>query len=216
MFYKFLKYEHYEGLARNGSVRLGTLSDYRTIESGGMVVDGMEGKIRFGCEDATPTREQVNAQPNLSIRVEEGCLPPRVTMRNCTVQGPDCWVFSVADSYSRKTHKQWFEEEGYDCCYQISDPQPFFRLITNELLKHYKAEYKGIGKVHYYNEQAGINPFENAGSYPPVLVKDKAHFSIQDEHRAVWTSNQITDLNPLILNCHGLSRFVSKPVLFEG
>lgn len=207
---KYIKRNYFDDLINSGSVRIGTLKDYKEGEHGQMVADSMEGSKRFKGSYNKVTSETIKSSAALSslISIGDGGIINNLEIDNLTIIEPDFYIFSFAQDYNVSDHENWYEEEGYDIAYSINFPNTFFKKITNKLNERSSVEFLGLFKVHYYNEKEGMDLFDDLNSLPAFCLKDYDGFSNQSEIRAVWRPLETQEISPVNLNVDGLGRYV--------
>ncbi len=207
---KFTKKVHFDGLVDSGSIRIGTLKDYKEGEHGEMVSDSMEGAKRFSGSYTNITADTIKSSVTLSSLIDmgQGGMIPKLEMKNITIHEPDYYIFSFAKGYNRLDHQEWFQKESYDVAYSIDFPTTFFRKITSELNKHNVVKFIGLFQVHYYDEKKGMDFFDPLNGHPAFCLKDYDGFSNQKEIRAVWQPVDNQAIRPINLNVTGLGSYI--------
>lgn len=205
---KYTKKVHSDGLLRCGSIRIGTLKDYKEGGHGEMVADAMEGAKRFSGTYNNISAEKIKSSLPLSsiVNLESGNI--NLSINNVTFIEPDYYIFSFAQGYSLHTHEKWHLKNGYDVAYVIELPSTFFKKITKELNKHNAVEFLGLFKVYYYDEKKGMDFFDPLNKLPAYCLKDDDGFSDQDEIRAVWRPINDQSIHPVNLNVASIERYI--------
>ncbi|MCU7927012.1 MAG: hypothetical protein KZQ97_11295 [Candidatus Thiodiazotropha sp. (ex Dulcina madagascariensis)] len=208
--YKFLKKEHFDLLLANGTVRVGTLMNYRSHEQGTMVTDRMEGAKNFsgGFENLTSNDLKQSYTLSTLVEVSDGSTGIGY-LDNIVIEEPNYFIFSVSDGYSKQAHEKWFEQQAYDYCYKIIAPNTFFRRITRKLNEIQPVEFIGIFPVRYYNEKAGMDFFDPLEKLPAFTLKDYDEYSEQNEIRAVWRPKTMGAISPIDISYKGLSSYIA-------
>ena len=207
---KFTKKVHFDGLLNIGSIRIGTLKDFKDGEHGEMVSDSMEGAKRFSGSYTNVTADSIKSSAALSslISIGQGGGITNLEMNNVTIIEPDYYIFSFAKGYDLHDHNEWLVKESYDVAYSINFPKTFFKKITNELNNHSAVQFLGLFDVHYYDEKKGMDFFDPLNAHPAFCLKDYDGFSNQKEIRAVWKPLVEKDISPINLQVPGLGRYV--------
>jgi hypothetical protein len=194
---------HAQRLVAEGIVRIGTLYEYRDIESHGVIIG----------DDAEGSKSAVMHAPYLEIKKQED-VPEFVRNRiivgeNSTVrminskfivseESPNYYVFSLAAEYSPALMKEF----GYDACVRI-DQQGFFSTL-NRCFRHH-GNFAGLFPCVYmprevhHTEQHSIHP---------ALIKGLSYAN-QKEERGIWEPTG-KNIRPVILKCRKLSRWCSQ------
>ncbi|HHF3092693.1 TPA: hypothetical protein ACPJ00_001567 [Vibrio diabolicus] len=128
---KYTKKEHFDGLITRGSIRIGTLKDYKEGEHGEMVSDSMEGAKRFSGSYKYLTAETLKSSAALSslISIGQGGGVSNLEMNNITIIEPDYYIFSFAQGYNLNDHEEWLLKESYEIAYAIDFPSTFFKKL---------------------------------------------------------------------------------------
>lgn len=208
---KYTKNEHFENLLSIGSIRIGTLKDYKEGDHGDMVSDSMEGSKKFSGQYSELTSESIKKSSALSslISLGDGGSIRNLNMTNITIIEPDFYIFSLAENYFKDDHLMWLQKESYDVAYEIEYSKTFFRRITNELNLQNPVRFLGLFYVHYYDECNGMDFFDSKNGYPAFCLKGSADFSNQKEIRAVWQPIGRGDITPVNLKVKGLGHYVT-------
>jgi len=212
--YKFLHSRHLNDILRKGTLKIGSLSNYRGLEAKAQwIADELEGSIRLDPSGMVITEADNRLDPMLPqslagrhVHVESGgqiAFAPGVTM---TVQHPEVYIFSasegdlceLADTMCRGAH------DPYDACIQIRDihhlaHRLFYRGAVPELAnarmsKLFQAfECSGVR----YDVLARGPELGRAPEASPFL-KD-AKFAAQHEIRIVFWPRKPVDLSTLLV-----------------
>ena len=190
MLYKYIKKEHLESFLKRGTLKIGTLYEYRNEEELGTVIgDDKEGThitelkspqgriidLASNSPEAQYFKKHIlrpNQQnSNVKIIMEEGANLIAHT------NSPNYYIFCVTSEYG----KEMMKEFNCDRCLEILDPEKFFKAIS-KVIRH-KGAYEGNFKITYENKTTNyLNPHK----IHPVLLKD-VKYSKQVEVRAVWS-----------------------------
>lgn len=216
---KHIKYTekiHFDNLIKCGSIRIGTLKDYKEGEHGQMVADSMEGAKRFSGHYRNITSEDIKSSAALSLLINtNGGDIESLTVENYVIIEPDYYIFSFAQGYSLDDHKEWLEKENYEVAYSIDFTRSFFRKVTRELNKHNAVKFMGLYQVHYYDEDKGMDLLDPHNGYPAFCLKDYNGFSNQKEVRAVWAPLRNEAISPVNLNVISLGLCVELEALIS-
>lgn len=209
--FKYLKSEHFDALSNKGSIRIGTLKNYQSLEHGTMVSDSMEGSKRFTGNYDNVTADQIKGSSALSslISIGEGGGIGTLKMNNVVIIEPNYFVFSLSNGYSKSDHETWLEQQSYDACYKIATPNHFFRKVTKQINKIRPVKFLGLFEVHYYDEKNGMDFFDPKNSYPAFMLKDYDGFSTQKEIRAVWEPIEKEEIEPIFIKDIKLRSYVN-------
>jgi len=181
-----------EALLERGSLRIGTLYEYKQIEDfGDETYDPNEGLKRVS-GDIEPGRRPTSLLPLIDVGNASGGY-----IRNCSYQLPDQLVFSTSLKYSEDAHRKWFEKSGYDACYEILNASAFFASVNRAVREKYGNDYR----YEYYHE---VDYRDEIGIYEPSVklgrhLKGKK-FVHQAEVRAIWIPTRNIDLKGFVLD----------------
>jgi hypothetical protein len=180
--FKYCKRQHFEWLQRSGSLRIGTLSEYRNTEQyGTQIGDADEGGFPISGTRRMPAGSSL---PGGGVRFEGEAT---ATMTGCYVWLPhdrDRYLFCVSSVYDEDTHRRLKADPQaqYDACYRINDPGPFFGSISRAIAD--RAQLLGVCFVQYRD---GVVDFASPLAYvPPELVKNRDGYAHLQEVRGVW------------------------------
>ena len=217
--YKLCKFEHFKLLQMSGTLRIGTLYDYRREDDlGKQVGDAAEGIMRnvwgsLPYADAT-TLESV---PLLQSFFGRSGLGPVRNLRfeGCEVFSPNLYIFSSSDFYDQNAHDEWHRDPDarYDACYQISSARLFFRAISNVLST--RADFLGYEAVQYHVPEVPIDVHSEIAGTHPALLKSVASYSHQAEVRAAWSPRGHSDIQPFFVDVPEVRKYCSMYKLLD-
>ena len=173
--FKYMKSCHASRFKSDGTLRIGTLSEYRNVEKHGeRIGDSHEGMV--GHFETVATADVATLSPFVK-RFVSGVAG---RIENCTFtamyESPEFFVFSTALEFSRELMKEF----GYDACLRIDNPAAFFKAVTLSLQN--VATYEGIFPCSYTDR---FIPPGNFHAAHPAVIKDRAYES-QREVRTLW------------------------------
>ncbi|MFG0454545.1 hypothetical protein [Shewanella mangrovisoli] len=213
--YKYLKNEHMKLLLEKGTLRIGTLHDYNNENKYGAMVsdatDGVKtlrgGGVFFG--------KEINNHPVISqfFKVADDANNVAINFGSSgrlTVPSRNMFIFSTASKYSTELHEKWHQSEGYDSCYEIFDPDGFFKAISDVIWK--SCLYLGYAPV-IYTPKGGLNMRSRVANAHPALFKGGEDFGEQCEVRAVWLpKGPVTkiDIDHRIVPIDNVEKYVRK------
>lgn len=193
---------------RDGSVRIGTLYDWRKSNRyGEMVCDGSEGILAYdGNLIFYDPRYRSALKVDSQVTMIYGREGPIRQIRHTHIESLDAFTFCAASTYSEQDHEDWRRHEGYDACYRINDPDGFFKAISKAFRK--KAQFAMWRKVYYYAGDAGNTIVD--GAFHPALLK-RQEYGSQDEIRAIWIpKGHKNAISPLTLLVPDAVRFCER------
>lgn len=200
--YKYILKQYLQAFLSRGSLKIGTLHDYRKTESYGDVIgDKNEGLhktelfLKGGGEidlaSNSPESEYFRKhvlQPEqrdakVKIILEDGA---RLIAHS---NSPDLYIYCVSSEYSPTVMKEF----GCDACLQIFRPYEFFDAISRKI--RHQAVFNGLGPVTYLNK---TTHYTQPHTLHPAVMKDP-EYEYQKEWRSIWVPKK-TNNQPLILN----------------
>ncbi|AYL75996.1 hypothetical protein CUC52_11240 [Citrobacter freundii] len=190
-----MKSEHADMFFDNGTLRIGTLLDFKKNESFNAAIgDENEGShfpyMHSGRE--LPVEAMTASQTefvNGLITMESGCVLKNVTVVQ-EVCSQDFYVFCMASEPSRKA----MEKFECDRCIEILNPQSFINAITRKVQRD-AGELAWQGQITYMNKTYS---YLNEEGIHPATTKDIS-YEYQKEYRAIWHAKNGTPQDTLLL-----------------
>ena len=187
--FKFLEPYWADQMTGAGAVRIGTLYDFRRIESlgaergdkdEGVRISLTDGKAGLVAGESLPwfVREALRIPPGIKIHFEEGAV------LKVHQNSPDMYVYCVCSKFDKSVMDRFG-----GACVEIVDPERYFAPITRAL-DGWTAE--GIRKISGFRF-AACQYVPREQTWPKVVAYDPAfrkppEYSHQCEVRAVWTT----------------------------
>lgn len=198
-------------LLETGTVRIGTLHEYRNIELHGTEVgDHGEGTKQTICIDSAHSPEDIANHPVLSsfIRAEPGAT---INISNVQFRlqeiSSDYYVYSMSEAYDPDIAKNL----DCDACIIIKQPLLFLSSIDkclrgiaklkNEFLLE-RCQY--ASRTQLFSGQHRIFPNIAHQSHPALIKENKYYY--QREIRAIWEPID-TGIQPMILTCPDIAEY---------
>jgi hypothetical protein len=191
--FKYGKKQHLMGLLGMGTLRIGTLSDYRKGEHAKGISDASEGtkdivnkieKLNISGKDwGDQEKKSAEMLLKFGMHVEPGA---NVTMLNSTFVKKfeiDAFIFcfSIEENPSLKTMRQF---EGADSCLEIIEPDGFFNELQATIAQVSGAHRVIPAQAVEYKERNEIYNGKDFGLHPG-LIKELS-FRPQNEGRIIW------------------------------
>lgn len=189
MLYKYVKREHLEAFFRSGSLKIGTLYEYRNEEELGKVIgDGEEGS--YVTELLSPHGREVDLacrSPEANyfrqhiLRPDQWDSKVKIVMEAganliANTNSPNYYIYCVSSVFDEQAMHQF----GCDSCIEITNPEKFFKAIS-KVIRH-KGGFDGVHRITYGLKKTDyLNPHQ----VHPALLKDP-QYSYQSEVRAIW------------------------------
>ena len=199
-YFKYLKKRHLQAFLSHGTIRLGTLFEYRDMERYGPTIgDKDEGRhytdfhipgggiIELG--SGTPEANYLekhsmfkNAK-GLKVQFEEETVLRFV--QDCL----DAYIFCATQEYNPDVMREF----GYDSCIEIIHIEKFFDAISRRV--RHKAEFIGGGPIQYGSRRT---KYTEPHKRHPAMLKDEEYRN-QKEFRALWKPLKPT-VSPIVID----------------
>jgi hypothetical protein len=190
-------------LINEGSIRIGTLHDFRRTEHRQGIGDPDEGRKTLTGEippgkligDAGDPREELLETVGWKVRHGSAFVFGEGNRVITTFDVNDCFIlcFSTACRYRvmRSFH-------GADTCVRITRCERFLELVTSRLHAKCPVKFRGVFDVEYKAVRDEVWNGRNLGRSPGMMKTD--NFAIQREVRAIWSPlDEAQTLTPLIV-----------------
>lgn len=205
--YRYMKKQYLDSFMNQGSIRVGTLHDFRSDEHGKGIADFGEGRKRVShlIEQRTITAKDMVDPQNIDAKAVRAYGGFQVTgggqihFQNSSFamqfNHPDCYILCSSFVLSKET---MLEFEGADSCIEIIDIDRFYLCLGESLLKKNGGPliWRGHHKVLYRDREEQWNG-ENWGESPAV-IKSK-DFTKQAETRGIWVAANRQPIKPEIV-----------------
>lgn len=205
--YRYAKREYSKRLLMMGSVRIGTLHDFRRSEHKRGIADPGEGHKRVShCQESLlhisdSTDPALQASKDFRAFRHFGVLASSAKLIDAEfgynvfhkkINAPDCFVFCSSGTLSRDTMRE-FEEA--DSSVEIIDIDRFYALLTGALNAVRSVTFCGIHAVRYQDREEIWNGRD--WGHHPALIKETKHRG-QAEIRAIWEPLSSAPIQPII------------------
>ncbi len=200
--FKYLPKKYLEAFFIRGSVRIGTLYEYRKTEQYGEVVgDQDEGFEHTEMTFASGAQVDLSENSAEADFVRQHILRPDQQHASLKIDfekgagfivqssSPDFHIYCTTTEYDLAVMKQF----GCDSCMEIVDPQAFFRAISRRV--RHRSRFEVAASVHYMNK---TTHYKKPHQVPGVLMKDEAYW-YQNEFRTVWRPAR-TKCEPILID----------------
>ncbi|MFM1347324.1 hypothetical protein WFP14_12230 [Yersinia proxima] len=222
--YKFIEKEFFDEFFLTGSLRLGTLEDFKkTEEHGGHRGDVSEGKhnvYRHVDDKLILTADTLPSEPLISssIHMDPASNQDSVTLSNVLFiderNSQDVLTFCTSRVYSTHLFSEWNQKESLNYCYEIFDIKGFITAISNALSARSKGnKFKACDLVAYTNKN--IDYRSKYSKVHPCFLKDN-DYAWQHEVRMVWAFDDIhKKQDVIIMNVPEAIKFCRKHAYIE-
>jgi hypothetical protein len=211
--FKYSKKRYADGLLGLGTIRIGTLHDYRRNEHIVGVSDPTEGtksiEVNFLGNIKTSDARDREAFRKFSGQTVTGSisLSPGVTLKTGQASA-DLFVLCFSSELSLDVLRQF---DGSDACVEILNAERFLREVTVGLNALTPVTYSGLHEVSYKSRNEvrkilQLSELEELGTNP-ALIKESS-FRAQKEIRAIWTPQKPEIIKPMTIMVPAAIRFV--------
>lgn len=215
--YKYSSKKWCDLFLSRGSIRIGTLHDYRKKEHSPGIHDAHEGlkTITHRIDDwdlsksdaSTAYHEAASSTLGLIRKSEtSGDLPFRISGMSFRQEydDPDCFVHCTSYKLS-KTVMQEFQ--GADSCFEIYKFEDFYKHLTDSINEIIPIKLCELRVVKYASRDEIFNGSDLG--IPPTRIKG-VEFSKQFEVRAIWHPKEKCAIEPLEFEDIRLARYGQK------
>ncbi|ELP1261509.1 hypothetical protein QWS64_002861 [Escherichia coli] len=197
--FKYIKKEHLDAFFSRGSLKIGSLYEYRKVEQYGTAIgDNKEGVYetvldrtggyQIDLSEDTPEANFFKARfdikgPGIKIVMGNGA---KIISSD---HSPDVYIFCVTTEFNLDAMRAF----GCDSCIEITRPELFFNAISKTI--RHKASFEGGHPVTYGDKTTS---YMRPHPVHPALMKSE-EYSYQKEYRGIWTPNKQIN-SPLYIN----------------
>jgi len=196
-----------------GTIRIGTLFDFRRKEHSQGVADQSEGTKSILARPAREIITEDQAEKDaffkmIGVRVHGKITAPTGTSFVQKQTSPDYFIFCASTELSRNVQAEF---ESTDACIEINDVRGFLEEVTGTLHAVAPVHFEGIYEVRYserIEEQSltYFRDFDPTRGHHPALIKEPS-FRRQKEVRAIWRPTSGTPPKPLIILSRRLPQY---------
>ncbi|MDL4862788.1 hypothetical protein NPJ88_010615 [Halomonas elongata] len=206
--YKYLSEKNFQRIMESGSVRIGTLYDFRRQEHLDGIRDEREGtKELFKHYEGARTIEGGPTGRDLMGMISVG-VGASVTFKDMKLSrrlsSPDFFVFCMS---SRRSTKVMMEFDEADKCYEVVNFERFFKRITASLNTIVPVSFKGVFPCNYRIRREEWNGADYG--LHPALIKEPSYAG-QFEVRAIWQPAVKAEIYPEIIEARSLRKYVKE------
>ncbi|EAR56843.1 hypothetical protein SKA34_05165 [Photobacterium sp. SKA34] len=198
--YKYMKKEHAKLLVEQGSLRIGTLYEFRDEEKHGQEIgDNKEGtkSTYMGVDQACWSTANQPEFTKSFFKLEEDAT---LNISGLTLEkpqtSPDFYIYCTTYEFDESAMRDF----GYDSCVAIEQPENFLKCISKSL-KH-KGLYQGSYKCKYQSRRM---PHDFDSGVHPALIKEN-EYSYQKEVRSIWLSTK-DNIQPIIIKSKKIKKY---------
>lgn len=200
--YKYLPKKYLEAFLSRGSLKIGTLYEYRKTEAYGEVIgDKNEGLHKtelflpgggeIDLASASPEAEYFRKHV---LRPDQRDAKVKIILENgarliAHSNSEDLYIYCMTSEYSPGVMKEF----GCDACLEIFRPREFFNAISRKI--RHKAKFNGLDPIQYMNK---TTHYKSPHTIHPAVMKD-IEYEYQKEWRAIWIPDK-SRREPLYIN----------------
>lgn len=209
-FFKYMNNRYCRAMIENGSIRLGTLFDFRDMETHNAARGDKDEGIHNICIENQNTGRHEDNEPTVRHYLDQ----LQVRLDYCiggSVSGgllnPNEYVYSVSAVLDWNIAQEFDAE----CCVIIWDMQIFVRRLLNAA--HEMFRFVDFGFVRYVTDRYDVR---NIGIVAPCFIKN-ANFKHQAEWRLLMPPSGDCEIEPTIIEIGALEDICSViyPNTFE-
>ena len=208
--FKFAESKFSKEFIDKGQIKIGTLYDYRNEEKySGKICDNKEGNKTISVRI-----ENVSTKGNEFLKhgIPMGG-DGNIKLSNSTItldlNSKNCYIYCTASELLSDTLIQYFEEDGYDSCVMITQPNEFFKELDKSFefgtfINFFSCLYGSRNiNLNWEQDKEYIKVLK---SFPASILKPKEYFH-QREIRAILSPN--TDsIKPEIIEIPSLTKYL--------
>jgi uncharacterized protein with GYD domain len=202
--YKYMKPGHAKGLINHGTIRIGTLYEFRDSEDAR--ADKLEGTRQY---------EMRGSRVDTSLNTPEAYYLRQQGFDNCILDNShpsgslmitervshDCYIYCVSSEFNDENLKKFG-----GACIRIKDPNEYFSILGSSLEKkgYVAGAYEMCEIVYCPKDKVYTFNKDVPQDIPGWCIKPSI-FSPEKERRIAWNSTKETDLKPAL----AVSQFVT-------
>jgi hypothetical protein len=197
-----MKKENLDAFFRRGSMKIGTLHEYRQVEQYGKVIGdqheglhitefslsgGGEVDLSKNTPEADFFRKHVmrpdQQNSNVKLVFQDGA---RIMVHSSSV---DLYIYCMTSEFNHKVMSLF----KCDACMEITNPTAFFHAISRKI--RHQGKLDGWVAIQYASKETH---YTKPHQHNPAVLKD-LNFSYQKEWRAIWVP-QKTKVQPIYID----------------
>jgi len=172
--YKYLPKKYLDAFFRRGSLKIGTLYEYRNTEQYGLVIgDQDEGvhrtaltltsgdkvDLRHNTPEADFFRKAMGKPIQQTANIKIVALDDCNYTLNVQSQSPDLYIYCMSSRFDKEVMRQF----DCDSCMEIIDPNAFLAAISHRI--RHKACFDGFAAIRYMSRDTDYkNPHQDRKS----------------------------------------------------
>ena len=207
--FKYMPKRYLEAYMAKGSLKIGTLYEYRQVEKYGHVIgDKNEGLHKT--ELFLPNGGEIQSTSNTpeGIFIRQHLLNPEQQDMNFRMilekgariiaesHSQDLFVYCITSEFNPEVMKEF----GCDSCLEITRPEEFFHAISRKI--RHTAKFEGCFSITYASK---LTHYSKPHEIHPATMKD-TEYEYQKECRAIWIPHKAS-CNPIFVDVPRAIRF---------
>lgn len=203
--YKYLPSQYAERMRGDGAVRVGTLFEFRNMETDEQRGDQGEGRLRLHSDAGQRVYNSTAELPPILRSMGINCGPGGLATsgEDAVVfdsSGRDMLIYCISEHFDAADMKQWG-----GACVRITNPGRFFGMLDNALRSDMarKGIHLGpltVGRCSYVDRNHNWH-----GQLPATWLLKPRCYQHQAEVRAGWEVDDTTDLRAAIVQSSGIA-----------
>jgi hypothetical protein len=205
--FRYAKSTYNDALLREGTVRIGTLHDFRRTEHAAGIADQQEGQktVLSPVSSGLATQGNPLARHLENFGIQIG--PGEVHFMNCkfarSFDHSDLFLYCMSEARNESVMAEF---EGADSCVEIVAPSKFFGVLTERLADRLPVDFQGCHRIQYQHRTEVWNG-QDWGAHPAMIKS--SNYSRQCEIRAVWSPREPeVAIEPFIITDRRLTEYV--------
>lgn len=200
--YKYLPKRYLEAFLARGSLKIGTLHEYRQTKAYGHVIgDKNEGLhktelfLEGGGEiDLASNSQEAEYFRKHVLRPDQHDAIGKIILADgarlvAHGNSQDLYIYCMTSEYSPTVMKEF----GCDSCLELVRPNEFCEAISRKI--RHRAMFNGLGPISYQNK---TTHYTRPHTLHPAVMKD-LEYEYQKEWRAIWIPEKAPE-KPLFIN----------------
>ncbi len=209
--YKYLPKRFSNALLKRGSIRIGTLFDFRNSEHKKGISDATEGTKLINLDIGeienydylTKTPDALKGLIEISGECRNISLGNIHMTRKQSSQ--DLFILCLSSEASKLVMNSL---GGTDECLELVYQEEFFQTL-NRIISLNGASFEGLYECTYQDRTLNLTSGKASTGQHSSLIKE-TEFSEQKEVRAIWKPNSDREIHPLTINNSNLGCFFRK------
>jgi len=205
--YKYLPQKYADALITRGSLRLGTLFDFRQTEHKNGISDATEGKkyvnLSITKKETYSSNTGVPDALQNFLRIEGDC--ENISVNNIHTRtahsSKDLYIFCLSYENSKEVMN---ELEGTEACLLLKYPNEFFRDLSR-IIDASGVLFEGVHRCEYRSREYDLTSGKDSIGVHAALIKEP-QFKGQKEIRAIWRSTK-DEIHPMTINHSHLGQY---------